>query len=58
MITGGNSLIQLDLSHNALGPSAIPGIEEFLSSKSCYTLQSLNLVNCGLGSAGIVSFLT
>lgn len=54
MIAGGNKLVQLDLSDNALGPSAIPGIEEFLASPPCYTLETLNLVNCGLGSAGIV----
>ncbi|KAI6190391.1 hypothetical protein M3Y97_00112600 [Aphelenchoides bicaudatus] len=53
IIAGGNQLIQLDLSDNALGPSAIPGIEEFLASRPCYTLEILNLVNCGLGSAGI-----
>lgn len=56
MIAGRNQLVQLDLSHNALGPQAIHGIQDFLSSRPCYTLEELNLVNCGLGSAGIVIF--
>ncbi|KAI6212744.1 hypothetical protein M3Y94_00064900 [Aphelenchoides besseyi] len=53
IIAGKNNLLELDLSDNALGPSAIPGVEEFLSSPPCYSLQSLRFINCGLGFAGI-----
>ena len=56
IIAGGNKLQELDLSDNALGPSAIPGIEELLSSPPCYTLKTIRFVNCGLGTAGLVSF--
>ncbi|KAI6185738.1 ATP synthase subunit beta [Aphelenchoides besseyi] len=53
IIAGKNNLLELDLSDNALGPSAIPGVEEFLSSPPCYSLQTLRFINCGLGFAGI-----
>lgn len=54
IIAGRNQLKELDLSDNALGPSAIPGIEDFLSSAPCYTLETMRFVNCGLGPAGII----
>ncbi|KAI6230006.1 ATP synthase subunit beta [Aphelenchoides fujianensis] len=53
IIAGKNQLVELDLSDNALGPSAIPGVQEFLSSEPCFSLETLRLINCGLGSAGI-----
>ncbi|KAI6230780.1 hypothetical protein M3Y99_01022400 [Aphelenchoides fujianensis] len=52
IIAGKNQLVELDLSDNALGPSAIPGVQEFLSSEPCFSLQTLRLINCGLGYAG------
>ncbi|CAD5222945.1 unnamed protein product [Bursaphelenchus okinawaensis] len=53
MIKADVHLEELDLSDNAIGPMAMPGIEEFLSSSPCYSLKKLYFNNCGLGVAGI-----
>ncbi|KAI8042942.1 ran GTPase-activating protein [Drosophila gunungcola] len=48
----GAKLTVLDLSDNALGPNGMRGLEEFLRSPACYSLQELLLYNCGLGPEG------
>ncbi|XP_037708112.1 ran GTPase-activating protein isoform X1 [Drosophila subpulchrella] len=48
----GAKLTVLDLSDNALGPNGMRGLEEFLRSPVCYSLQELLLYNCGLGPEG------
>lgn len=53
MIKADVKLEELDLSDNAIGPMAMPGIEEFISSKPCFSLKKLYFNNCGLGYAGI-----
>uniref|UniRef100_A0A914PNB0 Uncharacterized protein n=1 Tax=Panagrolaimus davidi TaxID=227884 RepID=A0A914PNB0_9BILA len=55
MIFAGTRLTTLDLSDNAIGPQAIHGLQDFLSSEACFGLKNLYLNNCGLGSAGIRS---
>lgn len=45
-------LTVLDLSDNALGPNGATGLVDLLSSSSCYSLQELRLMNCGLGITG------
>ncbi|XP_017033781.1 ran GTPase-activating protein [Drosophila kikkawai] len=52
LITAGAKLTVLDLSDNALGPNGMRGLEEFLRSPVCYSLQELLLYNCGLGPEG------
>jgi len=42
----------LNLSDNAFGPIGVQGLERFLSSSPCFTLEELRLNNCGLGSMG------
>lgn len=53
MIAADVKLEELDLSDNAIGPMAMPGIEEFISSRPCFSLKKLYFNNCGLGVAGI-----
>ncbi|XP_039483002.1 ran GTPase-activating protein [Drosophila santomea] len=48
----GAKMTVLDLSDNALGPNGMRGLEEFLRSPVCYSLQELLLYNCGLGPEG------
>lgn len=55
MTASGAQLTELDLSDNAIGPMAVPGIEEFLAGQSAFSLKTLKLNNCGLGIAGQVS---
>ncbi|KAF2351528.1 Leucine-rich repeat [Trinorchestia longiramus] len=45
-------LLELDLSDNALGPVGVEGMVDFMSSRSCYTLEELRLNNNGLGITG------
>ncbi|XP_018022102.1 ran GTPase-activating protein 1 [Hyalella azteca] len=45
-------LVELDLSDNALGPVGVEGMVDFMSSRSCYTLEELRLNNNGLGITG------
>lgn len=52
LISARAQLTVLDLSDNALGPNGMKGLEEFLRSPVCYTLQELYLNNCGLGPEG------
>lgn len=52
LIAAGAKLTVLDLSDNALGPNGMTGLEEFLRSPVCYSLQELYLNNCGLGPEG------
>ena len=56
MALSGARLVELDLSDNAIGPMAVPGIKDFLASESAFELKILKLNNCGLGSAGKVLF--
>jgi Ran GTPase-activating protein (RanGAP) involved in mRNA processing and transport len=55
MTLSGAHLNELDLSDNAIGPMAVPGIKDFLAGESAFWLQTLKLNNCGLGSAGKVN---
>lgn len=50
----GARLVELDLSDNAIGPMAMPGLQDFLASESASELKILNFNNCGLGIAGKV----
>lgn len=45
-------LTVLDLSDNALGPNGMTGLVDFIKSSSCFSLQELRLMNCGLGITG------
>lgn len=45
-------LTVLDLSDNALGPNGMTGLVDLIKSSSCYSLQELRLMNCGLGITG------
>jgi Ran GTPase-activating protein 1 len=45
-------LTVLDLSDNALGPNGMTGLVDLIKSPSCYSLQELRLMNCGLGVTG------
>ncbi|ALC47631.1 maker245 [Drosophila busckii] len=45
-------LTVLDLSDNALGTNGISGLEDFLRSPVCYSLQELYLNSCDLGPDG------
>jgi Ran GTPase-activating protein (RanGAP) involved in mRNA processing and transport len=56
-MASGAQLVELDLSDNAIGPSAISGLSEFLASEQASSLQVLKLNNCGLGVAGKVEFI-
>ena len=44
--------MEINLSDNAFGPIGVKGLETFLSSSACYTLEELRLNNCGMGSMG------
>uniref|UniRef100_A0A914H6M6 Ran GTPase-activating protein 1 n=1 Tax=Globodera rostochiensis TaxID=31243 RepID=A0A914H6M6_GLORO len=55
MTLSGARLTELDLSDNAIGPMAVPGIKDFLAGEAAFALQTLKLNNCGLGIAGTVS---
>ncbi|ALC39503.1 RanGap [Drosophila busckii] len=52
LIAAKAKLTVLDLSDNALGPNGMTGLEDFLRSPVCYSLQELYLNNCGLGPEG------
>lgn len=45
-------LTVLDLGDNALGPNGMTGLVDLIKSPSCYALQELRLMNCGLGITG------
>jgi Ran GTPase-activating protein (RanGAP) involved in mRNA processing and transport len=54
MTISGARLAELDLSDNAIGPMAVPGIKDFLAGETAFGLRTLKLNNCGLGIAGKV----
>lgn len=56
LTVSGARLTELDLSDNAIGPMAVPGIKDFLAGETAFALQTLKLNNCGLGIAGKVFF--
>lgn len=45
-------LTVLDLSDNALGPNGMTGLVDLIKSSSCFSLQEIRLMNCGLGITG------
>lgn len=45
-------LSELDLSNNAFGPIGMEGLVKLLNSPVCYELQTLRLMNNGLGIGG------
>lgn len=45
-------LTVLDLSDNALGPNGMTGLIDLIKSPTCYSLQEIRLMNCGLGITG------
>jgi len=45
-------LSELDLSNNAFGPIGMKGLVKLLNSPVCYELQTLRLMNNGLGISG------
>jgi Ran GTPase-activating protein 1 len=51
-MTNGCHIVEINLSDNAFGPIGIKGLETFLSSSACYSLEELRLNNCGMGSGG------
>ncbi|UJR36401.1 hypothetical protein I4U23_029124 [Adineta vaga] len=52
LLTNGSRIVEINLSDNAFGPIGVKGLETFLSSSACYTLEELRLNNCGMGSMG------
>ncbi|CAF0781756.1 unnamed protein product [Adineta ricciae] len=52
LLTNGSHIVEINLSDNAFGPIGVKGLESFLLSSACYTLEELRLNNCGMGSMG------
>lgn len=52
IMTANARLTVLDLSDNALGPNGMTGLVDLIRSSSCFSLQELRLMNCGLGITG------
>ncbi|CAF0920010.1 unnamed protein product [Rotaria sp. Silwood1] len=52
LLTNGSHIVEINLSDNAFGPIGVKGLETFLSSSACYTLEELRLNNCGMGCMG------
>lgn len=52
IMTPNAQLTVLDLSDNALGPNGMSGFVDLIKSSSCFSLQELRLMNCGLGITG------
>lgn len=52
IISAGATLSELILSDNAFGPVGLAGLETFIRSPSCHSLQILRLNNNGLGIQG------
>jgi len=46
------TLVELDISDNAMGPIGMEGLTTFMKSPSCFTLQELRLNNTGCGVTG------
>lgn len=52
LLTANTRLQILDLSNNAFGPIGMTGLVNLLNSPVCYELQTLRLMNNGLGISG------
>ncbi|VVC30532.1 Ran-GTPase activating protein 1, C-terminal,Leucine-rich repeat,Leucine-rich repeat domain, L [Cinara cedri] len=52
LLTANVRLSELDLSNNAFGPIGMEGLVKLLNSPVCYELQTLRLMNNGLGIGG------
>ncbi|CAF1113685.1 unnamed protein product [Rotaria sordida] len=52
LIINGAHIVEINLSDNAFGPIGVKGLETFLCSSACFTLEELRLNNCGMGSEG------
>lgn len=52
LLTANVRLSELDLSNNAFGPIGMEGLVKLLNSRVCYELQTLRLMNNGLGIGG------
>lgn len=52
LLTSNVRLSELDLSNNAFGPIGMEGLVKLLNSPVCYELQTLRLMNNGLGTSG------
>lgn len=52
LLTANVRLSELDLSNNAFGPIGMQGLVKLLNSPVCYELQTLRLMNNGLGIGG------
>lgn len=52
LLTANVRLSELDLSNNAFGPIGMDGLVKLLNSPVCYELQTLRLMNNGLGIGG------
>ncbi|KAL5236359.1 hypothetical protein ACI65C_003769 [Semiaphis heraclei] len=52
LLTANVRLSELDLSNNAFGPIGMQGLVKLLNSPVCYELQTLRLMNNGLGISG------
>lgn len=52
LLTAHTRLSELDLSNNAFGPIGMEGLVKLLNSPVCYELQTLRLMNNGLGIGG------
>jgi len=52
LLTANVRLSELDLSNNAFGPIGMEGLVKLLNSPVCYELQTLRLMNNGLGISG------
>ena len=51
-MSNGSHIVEINLSDNAFGPIGVGGLQKFLSSSACYTLEELRLNNCGMGIGG------
>ncbi|CAF4610501.1 unnamed protein product, partial [Rotaria magnacalcarata] len=52
LMTNGAHIVEINLSDNAFGPIGVKGLESFLCSSACFTLEELRLNNCGMGIDG------
>lgn len=52
LLTANVRLSELDLSNNAFGPIGMEGLVKLLNSPVCYEVQTLRLMNNGLGIGG------
>ncbi|CAF3474391.1 unnamed protein product [Rotaria socialis] len=52
LMTNGAHIVEINLSDNAFGPIGVKGLETFLCSSACFSLEELRLNNCGMGIDG------